>query len=106
MQWYLWRPSAPMEEFNTSILDSSLVDAGFEGSLFTWMNSTIWKRLDRVFISVDWGDFFSSIWVEHLAHSFSDHCPSFDLCPCFYPGSELFPFPEHVDSTPRLSANY
>ncbi|XP_075473927.1 uncharacterized protein LOC142504980 [Primulina tabacum] len=37
----------PMDEFNTFILDSGLVDAGFEGS----------------------------IRVEHLARSVSDHCP-------------------------------
>ncbi|XP_075473926.1 uncharacterized protein LOC142504979 [Primulina tabacum] len=37
----------PMEEFNTFILDSGLIDAGFEGSSFTWTNKTIWKRLDR-----------------------------------------------------------
>ncbi|XP_073057416.1 uncharacterized protein [Primulina eburnea] len=31
----------PMEEFNAFILESGLVDAGFEGSSFTWTNKTI-----------------------------------------------------------------
>ncbi|XP_073037148.1 uncharacterized protein [Primulina eburnea] len=65
----------PMEEFNTFILDSGLIDAGFEGSSFTWTNNTIWKRLDMVLVSVDWGDHFNSIRVEHLARTVSDHCP-------------------------------
>ncbi|XP_073129053.1 uncharacterized protein [Henckelia pumila] len=45
----------PMDEFNHFVLESALVDAGFEGSSFTWTNKSIWKRLDRVFVSVDWG---------------------------------------------------
>ncbi|XP_073151780.1 uncharacterized protein [Henckelia pumila] len=57
------------------VLESALVDAGFEGSSFTWTNKTIWKRLDRVFVSVDWGDHFNSIRVEHLGRTVSDHCP-------------------------------
>ncbi|XP_073153202.1 uncharacterized protein [Henckelia pumila] len=51
----------PMDEFNHFVLESALVDAGFEGSSFTWTNKSIWKRLDRVFVSVDWGDHFNSI---------------------------------------------
>lgn len=31
----------PMEDFNHFILDSGLVDVGFEGSSFTWTNKTI-----------------------------------------------------------------
>ncbi|XP_073026667.1 uncharacterized protein [Primulina eburnea] len=71
----------PMEEFNHFILDSGLVDASFEGSSFTWTNKTIWKRLDRVFVSVDWGDHFHSIRVEHLIRTVSDHCPLFVSVP-------------------------
>ncbi|XP_075479019.1 uncharacterized protein LOC142519889 [Primulina tabacum] len=72
----------PMEEFNHFILDSGLVDAGFEGSSFTWTNKTIWKRLDRVFVSVDWGDHFHSIRVEHLCRTVSDHCLLFVTVSC------------------------
>ncbi|XP_073051345.1 uncharacterized protein [Primulina eburnea] len=82
----------PMEEFNHFILDSGLVDAGFEGSSFTWTNKTIWKRLDRVFVSVDWGDHFHSIRVEHLIRTVSDHCPLFVSVPIFASGPSSFRF--------------
>ncbi|XP_073037198.1 uncharacterized protein [Primulina eburnea] len=82
----------PMEEFNHFILDSGLVDAGFEGSSFTWTNKTIWKRLDRVFVSVDWGDHFHSIRVEHLIRTVSDHCPLFVSVPVFASGPTSFRF--------------
>ncbi|XP_075496416.1 uncharacterized protein LOC142533498 [Primulina tabacum] len=67
-------------------------DAGFEGSTFTWTNKTIWKRLDRVFVSVDWGDHFHSIRVEHLIRTVSDHCPLFVSVPVFASGPSSFRF--------------
>ncbi|XP_073026651.1 uncharacterized protein [Primulina eburnea] len=79
----------PMEEFNHFILDSGLVDAGFEGSSFTWTNKTVWKRLDRVFVSVDWGDHFHSIRVEHLIRTWA----------------EFFSLSEHVAQAPRFFAD-
>ncbi|XP_073062068.1 uncharacterized protein [Primulina eburnea] len=82
----------PMEEFNTFILDSGLIDAGFEGSSFTWTNKTIWKRLDRVLVSIDWGDHFSSIRFEHLARTVSDHCPLLVTAPVFARGPSSFRF--------------
>ncbi|XP_075515658.1 uncharacterized protein LOC142550321 [Primulina tabacum] len=82
----------PMDEFNTFILDSGLVDAGFERSLFTWTNKIIWKRLDRVMVSVDWCDHFSSIQVEHLSRALSDHCPLLMTAPVFAHGPSSFRF--------------
>ncbi|XP_073051334.1 uncharacterized protein [Primulina eburnea] len=82
----------PMEEFNTFILDSGLIDVGFEGSSFTWTNKTIWKRLDRVLLSVDWGDHFSSLRAEHLARTVSDHCPLLVTAPVFARGPSSFRF--------------
>ncbi|XP_073057420.1 uncharacterized protein [Primulina eburnea] len=82
----------PMEEFNTFILDCGQIDACFEGSSFTWTNKTIWKRLDRVLVSVDWGDHFSSIRVEHLARIVSDHCPLLVTAPVFARGPSSFRF--------------
>ncbi|XP_075523961.1 uncharacterized protein LOC142556387 [Primulina tabacum] len=59
----------PMEEFNHFILDSRLVDAGFEGSSFTWTNKIIWKSLDRVlfpvFVSGPSSFRFQSMWIRH-----------------------------------------
>ncbi|XP_073139140.1 uncharacterized protein [Henckelia pumila] len=82
----------PMDEFNDFILESALVDAGFEGSSFTWTNRTIWKRLDRVFVSVDWGDHFHSIRVGHLSRTVSDHCPLLVSAPVFARGPSSFRF--------------
>ncbi|XP_073154233.1 uncharacterized protein [Henckelia pumila] len=82
----------PMDEFNDFILESALVDAGFEGSSFTWTNRNIWKRLDRVFVSVDWSDHFHSIRVEHLSRSVSDHCPLLVSAPVFARGPSSFRF--------------
>ncbi|XP_073305752.1 uncharacterized protein [Primulina huaijiensis] len=67
----------PMEEFNTFIIDSGMIDAGFEGSSFTWTNKTIWKR---------------SIRVEHLARTVSDHCPLLITAPVFARGPSSFRF--------------
>ncbi|XP_073051331.1 uncharacterized protein [Primulina eburnea] len=86
----------PMEEFKTFILDSGLIDAGFEGSSFTWTNKTIWKRLDRVLVSVDWGDHFSSIRVELLARPVSNHCPLLVTAHVFLPWAELVSLQAYV----------
>ncbi|XP_075499181.1 uncharacterized protein LOC142537558 [Primulina tabacum] len=69
-----------------------LVGGDFNGSSFTWTNKTIWKRLDRVFVSVDWGDHFHSIRVEHLIRTVSDHCPLFVSVPVFASGPSSFRF--------------
>ncbi|XP_073151787.1 uncharacterized protein [Henckelia pumila] len=82
----------PMDELNSFVLESTLVDAGFEGSSFTWTNKTIWNRLDRVFVSVDWGDHFNSIRVEHLGRTISDHCPLLVSAPVFARGPSSFRF--------------
>ncbi|XP_073133701.1 uncharacterized protein [Henckelia pumila] len=82
----------PMDEFNDFILESALVDAGFEGSSFTWTNRNIWKRLDRVFVSVDWGDHFHSIRVEHLSRTVLDHCHLLVSAPIFARGPSSFRF--------------
>ncbi|KZV58610.1 hypothetical protein F511_11258 [Dorcoceras hygrometricum] len=82
----------PMEEFNSFILESALMDAGFEGSSYTWSNRHIWKRLDRVFVSVNWTDHFDSIRVQHLPRTVSDHCPLLVSAPVFARGPTSFRF--------------
>ncbi|XP_073138423.1 uncharacterized protein [Henckelia pumila] len=64
-----------MLEFNDFIVSVGLADAGFVGLRFTWMNKRIRKRLDRVFLSPSWANFFNSFKVEHLHRGSSDHCP-------------------------------
>ncbi|XP_073014645.1 uncharacterized protein [Primulina eburnea] len=108
MRLSAWAPVVvgcyPLEEFNTFILDSDLIDARFEGSSFTWTNKTIWKRLDRVLVSVDWGDHFSSIRVEHLARTVSDNCPLLVTAPVFARGLSSFRFQRILSGMPRLFA--
>ncbi|KAL0434121.1 UNVERIFIED_CONTAM: hypothetical protein Slati_2746400, partial [Sesamum latifolium] len=56
----------PMDDFNDIMSDIGLIDAGFEGDLFTWTNKRIWKRLDRVFYSKEWTETFNITRVVHL----------------------------------------
>ncbi|KAI3466941.1 hypothetical protein Pfo_023604 [Paulownia fortunei] len=42
-----------MNDFGDMIGDCGLIDAGYEGSSYTWTNHKVWKRLDRVLI---WSD--------------------------------------------------
>ncbi|KAA3469971.1 reverse transcriptase [Gossypium australe] len=60
--------------------DCSLNDLGFIGRWFTWergrfLATNIRERLDRGVVMLNWGNLFPSYQVEHLSHSFSDHCP-------------------------------
>ncbi|KAL0430782.1 UNVERIFIED_CONTAM: hypothetical protein Sradi_0704200 [Sesamum radiatum] len=56
----------PMEDFYDMITDTGLIDAGFEGELFTWRtNKRIWKRLDRVLYSKEWAETFNITRVAH-----------------------------------------
>lgn len=56
--------------------DSGLQDAGYFGSPFTWCDNrgpiSIWKRLDRVLINVEWFLCFDYTTVNHLPSIGSD----------------------------------
>ncbi|KAL0439735.1 UNVERIFIED_CONTAM: hypothetical protein Slati_2456500 [Sesamum latifolium] len=74
------RRSGPMEDFADMVMESGLLDAGFEEP-FTWTNKRIWRRLDRVLYSMAWVDFFNVAKVSHLTRNLSDHHPpTFDCC--------------------------
>lgn len=71
-------------------LDScGMVDLGFHGPKFTWVNKReadhyIQERLDRGFANIDWREFYPKAVIHHLAHTHYDHCPillSFDKSP-------------------------
>ncbi|KAL2248287.1 UNVERIFIED_CONTAM: hypothetical protein Sindi_2681000 [Sesamum indicum] len=64
-----------IEDFNDMVLDSGLIDAGFEGEPFTWTNKRVWRRLDRVLYSQEWTELFNSTRVSHLPRRLSDHHP-------------------------------
>ncbi|KAI3452724.1 hypothetical protein Pfo_009388 [Paulownia fortunei] len=64
-----------MNDFSDAIGDCRLIDAGFEGSNYTWTNHRVWKRLDRVMYSEDWLNLFQTTKVSHLPRIWSDHSP-------------------------------
>ncbi|KAA3468935.1 reverse transcriptase [Gossypium australe] len=69
-----------MQDFRMALEDCNLFDLGFVGRWFTWergrfKNSNIRERLDRGVANSEWMDLFPDYQIEHLSHSFSDHCP-------------------------------
>ncbi|KAL0281974.1 UNVERIFIED_CONTAM: hypothetical protein Sangu_2978900 [Sesamum angustifolium] len=67
------RRMGPMDDLNEMMIDTGLVDAGFEGDPFTWTNKRVWKRLDRVLYSKEWVETFNTTRVLHLPRRLSDH---------------------------------
>ncbi|KAA3479889.1 reverse transcriptase [Gossypium australe] len=58
----------------------SLVDVGYSGNWFTWERgnlpeTNIQERLDRGVATEEWSSLFPNSLIQHLPHSFSDHCP-------------------------------
>lgn len=41
---------AVMRDFGDIMTDYALLDAGFEGSPFTWLKRRLWQRLDHVLL--------------------------------------------------------
>ncbi|MBA0729118.1 hypothetical protein Golax_020420, partial [Gossypium laxum] len=74
------RDERMMETFRRMLEECQLNDVGFEGSWFTWERgnlpeTNIQERLDRGVANTDWITLFPEVKVQHLVHSFSDHCP-------------------------------
>lgn len=67
--------ASSMEDFALTLLDYGLLDAGFEGNRFTWTNSHMFQRLDRVVYNMQWNAHFASTRVQHLNRDGFDHCP-------------------------------
>ncbi|GLT61710.1 hypothetical protein SLA2020_343970 [Shorea laevis] len=74
-----------------------MVDLGFIGNRFTWVNmrfssQLIKERLDRVWANIDWKLSFPNASLFHLPCTHSDHCPILlDLNPlCPHSGSHPF----------------
>lgn len=60
--------------------DCSLNDLDYVGRWYTWergnfSNINIREHLDHGVATLSWINNFPSFQVEHLSHSFSDHCP-------------------------------
>ncbi|KAK4383932.1 hypothetical protein Sango_3107000 [Sesamum angolense] len=43
------RRVGPIDDFNDMMIDTGLMDAGFEGDPFTWTNKRVWKRLTEFY---------------------------------------------------------
>ncbi|KAA3478658.1 reverse transcriptase [Gossypium australe] len=74
------REERRMKAFRKVLEDCSLVDMGFSGNWFTWERenlpeTNIQERLDRGVAMEEWISLFPDSLIQHLPHSFSDHCP-------------------------------
>lgn len=55
--------------------DCNLLDAGYQGSPYTWRKNYLFQRLDRALINMQWRLKFSQATVFHLPYFKSDHRP-------------------------------
>ncbi|KAA3460675.1 reverse transcriptase [Gossypium australe] len=74
------REERQMEAFRRALEDCELADLGFSWQWYTWergrlASNNIRERLDRGVANPKWWDLFKNFEVNHLQHSFSDHCP-------------------------------
>ncbi|KAA3490037.1 reverse transcriptase [Gossypium australe] len=74
------RSERQMLDFRMALEDCNLIDIGFKGCWFTWERgrvkaTNIRERLDRGVATLNWLELFPKHQIEHLTHSFSDHCP-------------------------------
>lgn len=53
--------------------DCNLIDAGFQGSAFTWKKGNLFQRLDRMLINMHWRLCFPQAAMFHLPYFKSDH---------------------------------
>ncbi|MQM15480.1 hypothetical protein Taro_048426 [Colocasia esculenta] len=86
-----------MEDFNVCISASSLNDAGFIGSPFTWSNNrtglaVVKSRLDRFLINNQWDSAFPGFQINHLVRGPSDHAPLLAACATSLRGPSRFIF--------------
>lgn len=73
-----------MDDFNDAVSTANLIDAGFQGSKYTWCNNQVGAaciraRLDRCFVSSNWAASFPYTVVQHLTRTLSDHAPFYSL---------------------------
>lgn len=62
-----------MTDFQNFVDDCELVDAGFQGCLFTWQGGGLKQRLERLLCNLQWRLRFEEAVVFHIPHFKSDH---------------------------------
>ncbi|MQL88103.1 hypothetical protein Taro_020652 [Colocasia esculenta] len=66
-------------DFQACVSAAGLEDAGYIGNKYTWFNGQqqngIWIRIDRIFFNAEWTISCSTVHVQHLGRSCSDHSP-------------------------------
>ncbi|GMJ02632.1 hypothetical protein HRI_003932400 [Hibiscus trionum] len=76
----LTRSDRHMREFRRVLSDCEVEDIGYKGRWYTWEkgrfeSNNIRERLDRGVANSPWLNLFPRYVLNHLSHSFSDHCP-------------------------------
>ena len=71
-----------MEEFRDVLDEFGFRDLGFEREKFKWCNGqhdgfTVWERLDRAVVIMDWLEKFPTTKVVHMECGFLNHKPIF-----------------------------
>lgn len=61
------------QSFRNMIHECELIDAGFQRSPYTWRRGTLFQRLDRMLINMQWRARFAQAAVFHLPYFKSDH---------------------------------
>lgn len=69
-----------MLDFREALFDHSLIDLGFQGSIYTWSNGResenfVQARVGRACATLEWREQFPHAKVMHLHFSYSDHVP-------------------------------
>lgn len=59
--------------FRRMVQDCNLIDAGYQGSPYTWRKGNLFQRLDRTLINMHWRLKFPQAVVFHLPYFKSDH---------------------------------
>lgn len=60
-------------DFQRKMEDCDLIDAGFQGLVFTWHRGSLMERLDCILINLDWCIRFKNALVLHLPFFKSNH---------------------------------
>ncbi|GMI69890.1 hypothetical protein HRI_000658300 [Hibiscus trionum] len=74
------RSESQMNGFRMDLTDCNLEDIGYNGIWYTWewgrlSSNNIRERLDRGVANPAWLTLFTDYHLDHLVHSFSNHCP-------------------------------